>query len=112
MGGPANRLPASNAASSVYAGFSLCDISPYVLGEYLVDQCLIPDTSTTSFLPELLEHSGVHADRDKPARCVTKRRTAHAPHPTQLRLGRLGNVAEINPARRTPRVRAGSHGAR
>jgi hypothetical protein len=45
--------------------FSLCDISPDVLGEYLVDQCLIPDTSTTRFLPELLEYPGVHTDRDK-----------------------------------------------
>jgi hypothetical protein len=90
----------------------LCDISPYVPGEYLVDQRLIPDTSTTSFLPELLEHPGVHADRDKLARGVAKRRTAHAPHPAQLRLGRLGNIAEVNPARRTPRVRAGSRGAR
>ena len=69
-----------------YVGFSLCDISPYVPGEYLVDQCLIPDTSTTSFLPELLEHPGIHADRNKLARCVTKRRTAHAAHPAQLRL--------------------------
>jgi hypothetical protein len=53
-----------NAASNAYVGFTLRDISPYVLGEYLVDQCLIPDTSTTSFLPELLEHPGVNADRD------------------------------------------------
>jgi hypothetical protein len=32
-----------------------------VLGEYLVDQRLIPDSSPTSFLPELLEYPGVQA---------------------------------------------------
>jgi hypothetical protein len=83
-----------------------------VLGENFVDERLVADAPATSLLPELLEDARVHADRDELTRRVTKWRSPYTPHRLQLRGGRLGDVAEVNPAPGTPRVRAGSPAAR
>jgi hypothetical protein len=85
---------------------------PHVPGEDFVDERLVADAPATSLLPELLEDTRVHADRDELARRVTKWGSAYTSHRFDLRGGRLGDVAEVNPAPGTLRVRDGSPAAR
>ena len=88
------------------------DVLSHVLREYLVDERLVPDASASRLLPELLEHTGVDANGDQLPRRVAERRATDPAHRTELFGRRLRDVAEVNPARRTPRARAGSRAAR
>ena len=90
---------------------SLRDVFPRVLRQDLVDEGLVADAPAAGFLPKLLEHTSVDANRDELPRRLPERRAAHPAHRAQRR-GRLWNVGEVNRALGTPRVRAGSHAAR
>jgi hypothetical protein len=83
-----------------------------VLGQDLIDEGLVADAPPPRFFAELLEHSGVNTDRDQFSRLVAEWRPSDPSQRPQLRGRGVGDVAEVNPARCTRRVRAGSHGAR
>ena len=85
----------------------LRNILPNVLRQDLVDQRLIPDTSPLRFPPKLRQYLDVEADRDQLTWDIAERRPPDAPHGAELCRRRLGNVAEINLPRRTPRARGG-----
>ncbi|MEO7274667.1 MAG: hypothetical protein ABI211_21965 [Vicinamibacterales bacterium] len=78
-----------------------------MLRQDLVDQRLIPDTSTLRFPSKLGQNLDVEANRDQLTCDLAERRPTDAPHGAELRSRRLGDVAEINLRRRTPRARGG-----
>jgi len=89
-------------------------VHPHVLSKRLVDERLVPDISAFGFLPESREDFRVQANGDEPTRPSAERRPPDAPHRTQLCIGRLWKVGEINlPARRhTPPFPFGSRASR
>jgi hypothetical protein len=90
----------------------LRDILADVPSQNIVDEGLIPHTTPTCFLAELIEHSRIDSNRDQLARFIPKRRATDASHRLQLFRRRLGNVREVNLSPRTPHARGGSHAAR
>jgi len=82
-------------------------VLPHVVRQDLVDQGLIPHMSPLRFPPKLRQYIDVEADRDQLPWDIAERRPPDAPHGAELRRRRLGNVAEINLPRRTPRARGG-----
>jgi len=90
----------------------LRDVLSNVLREHLVDERLVPDAPAACLLAELLEYTGVDANGDQLPGLVAERGTTNAAHCAELLGRRLRDVAEINPARRTPCARAGSRAAR
>ena len=90
----------------------LRNVLPNVLLQDLVDQRLIPDLAPLRFPPQLRQYLDVEANRDQLTWDSAHRRPPDASHRAELRHRRLGNVAEINLARRTPRARGGWRDAR
>lgn len=80
--------------------------------QHVIDQRLVPDAAATGFLPELLEHSGIDADRDELARFVAERRPPDASQGLQLLRRRLRDIREVNRSGGTPPARADSRAAR
>lgn len=94
------------------SGLLLRDVLADVLGEHVVDERLVPDALSARGLPELLEHAGVHADRDQLAWGVPDGGPTHPAHRPELNGRCLRDVTEVNRARRTPYAPGGSPGAR
>lgn len=87
-------------------------VLPDVLGQDLIDERLIADAPPFGLLTELPEDASVEPNRDQLPRRIAKRRSSDPAHRPQLLGRRLGDVAEINRARGTPRVLGGSPAAR
>jgi len=83
-----------------------------VLREDFVDQCLVPNAASTSFLSKLIEDCRIDSDGDQASWFVAHRRTTDSTHDVELFSRRLGEVREINRSRGTPPARDGSPGAR
>lgn len=90
----------------------LGDTVANVIREYLIDQGLVADVSTTRFLAERLEDARIDADCDQSARFVPDRRPSDSAHRLQLFARHLRNIRVVNLSGRTPRVRGGSLAAR
>ena len=100
------------ARVGAFLGSILRDVLTGVPSQDFIDKGLISDAAPTCFLAELIEHSGIDANRDQLARLVAERRPADAPHRLQLLCRRIGNVRKINLSPRTPHARGGSRAAR
>ena len=55
-----------------------------VLSEDFVDQRLVPNAASTSFLSKLIEDHGIDSDGDQASWFVTHRRTTDATHGVEL----------------------------
>ena len=62
----------------------LCEHPFGRVGEDLVDERLVADTSSACFLAGLIEHARIDADRDPLSGFVTERRAADSSHRLQL----------------------------
>src|SRR5262245_21145601 len=83
-----------------------------VLCQYLIDESLVADPSSSGFLPKLLEHIRIDTNRNELTRLVTQWRSANPTHRPQLLGRRVRNIREVNLSADTPRARAESLAAR
>ena len=60
------------------------DVLPNVFGQCLTHKGLVADAPTLRLLAELIEHVGVHPNRDQLAGPLAERGPAHAAHRPQL----------------------------
>ena len=90
----------------------LRNVFPNVLCQDLVDQRLIPDTSTLRFSLNCAKTLTSRRIAMSLTWALAERWPPDAPHGAELPSRRLGNVAEVNLLSRTPCARDGSHGGR
>ena len=85
-----------------------------VFCEHAMNQCLVADLQTLGLGAESVEDPGVQADRNQLPCLTAYWGTSNAAHGTQLLVGHLGNVREVNlrPDDRTSFVPCGSLAAR
>jgi len=70
--------------------------SPDVCGEQLMDERLIADAGASRLHAQGAQDVGVETDRDQLARRAPERRPADSPRASQLLVGQLRDVREVN----------------
>ena len=101
------------ARVGAFLGSILRDVLTGVPSQDFIDKGLISDAAPTCFLAELIEHSGIDANRginwrgSSPSGGRAMRRIAFS-----CICRRIGNVRKINLLPRTPHARGGSRAAR
>jgi len=79
--------PTADLQDGFDASNGLRDVLTHVPSQDFVDEGLIPDSASTCFLAELIEHTRIDANRDQAARLITERRPTDALHGLQLLRG-------------------------
>src|SRR5262249_37371098 len=92
------RRPTPLARCSTFHSFQMktSGASPDVCGEQLMDERLIADARARCLHAQGAQDVGVEADRDQLARRAPERRPADPPGTSQLLVGTLRDVREVN----------------